>query len=134
MKERKDSQVGASQHSTAILSQNRDTTSTQLDSGRLKPLVAVVTSIPTVTPRSQMGYEEMKRNLPVCFTDYAEAFNRTRYEELFKILHNIDSCWDTRMTRNLYWDQTAATIIETGVDMYVRAVDCVQTFSASTSR
>jgi len=56
---------------------------------------------------------EMKKDLHLCFIDYAKAFDRVKHEKLFTILHDLDiDGKGLRIIRNLYWDQTAATRLD----------------------
>ena len=56
---------------------------------------------------------EMQRDLYICFIDYTKAFDKVQHEELLKLLQSLDlDGKDTRLIRNLYWDQTAWMRVE----------------------
>ena len=56
---------------------------------------------------------EMQRDLYIRFIDYTKAFDKVQHEELLKLLQSLDlDGKDTRLIRNLYWDQTACMRVE----------------------
>ena len=56
---------------------------------------------------------EVQKDIYLRFIDYSKAFDKVRYEELFRILEALDIYWkDLQLSRNLYWEQTAAIQIE----------------------
>ena len=62
---------------------------------------------------------EMKKDLYLCFIDYAKAFDRVKHNELFGILSGLDiDGKDLRIIRNLYLDQTAATRLDGVVSQF----------------
>ena len=62
---------------------------------------------------------EMKKDVYLCFIDYAKAFDRVQHEKILKILSGLDiDGKDLRIIRNLYWDQTAAIKIDGEVSQY----------------
>ena len=62
---------------------------------------------------------EMKKDLYLCFIDYAKAFDRVKHNELLGILSGFDiDGKDLHIIRNLYWDQTAATRLDEIVSQF----------------
>lgn len=63
---------------------------------------------------------EVKKDLYVCFLDYAKAFDTVKHAELMKILEEIQlDGKDLRIIRNLYWNQSAAIRIGNDVGDFV---------------
>ena len=49
---------------------------------------------------------EKQRDVYMCFIDYTKAFDRAQYDELLKMLMNLDLYGkDIHLIQNLYWDQ-----------------------------
>ena len=62
---------------------------------------------------------EMKKDLYLCFIDYAKVFDRVKLSELFRILSELDiDGKDLRIIRNLYKDQTAGTRLDGEVSQF----------------
>lgn len=51
---------------------------------------------------------QMQKYVHLRFTDYAKAFDKVRYKDLFEPLGKLNLLGkDARIIQNLYWDQTA---------------------------
>ena len=52
---------------------------------------------------------EMQKDINMCFTDYAKAFDKVRHQELFEDLDKLDPCTEkmSSLLASLYWNQTA---------------------------
>jgi len=63
---------------------------------------------------------EMRKDVFVCYIDYAKAFDRVRHEQLFEILEPLDlDGQDLTVIKNLYWDQQAAVRLNGIVTEYI---------------
>ena len=57
----------------------------------------------------------LKKKVYACFIDYEKAFDRVYHSTLMKILSEINiHSKDRRIIQNLYWEQTASIVTETG--------------------
>ena len=55
---------------------------------------------------------EVQKDVYICFLDYEKSFDRVRHEPLMQCLSEIGvDGKDTKIIRNLYWDQTASVRI-----------------------
>ena len=62
---------------------------------------------------------EVKREMYVCFIDYAKAFDRVKHENLIQCLQEIGlDGKDIRIIANLYWHQQAAMRVENDISEY----------------
>ena len=62
---------------------------------------------------------EVKKNLYVCFIDYAKAFDRVKHQQLVDCLGKIGiDGKDIRVITNLYWHQKAAIRIDDEIAEY----------------
>ena len=62
---------------------------------------------------------EVKREMYVCFIDYAKAFDRVKHENLIQCLKEIGlDGKDIRIIANLYWHQQAAIRVENDISEY----------------
>ena len=59
---------------------------------------------------------EKKKQLHICFIDYAKAFDRVKHEKLIEIMTKAEiPQHEIRLITNLYWDQRAVIRTEKGV-------------------
>ncbi|GFS07156.1 endonuclease-reverse transcriptase [Elysia marginata] len=56
---------------------------------------------------------EVQKDVYLCFIDYTKAFDRVRHDEIIKELTHLHiDGEDLRITKNMYWEQTAAMRVE----------------------
>ena len=62
---------------------------------------------------------EIKKEMYICFIDYAKAFDRVKHENLIECLKQIGiDGKDTRIITNLYWHQKAAIRVDKDIPDY----------------
>ena len=62
---------------------------------------------------------EVKKEMYVCFIDYAKAFDRVKHEKLIECLKDIGlDGKDIRVITNLYWHQKAAIRVDSDISEY----------------